>query len=47
MWIAAAIICSVAFLVMVWFVYECITAPLVDEDENVIEDKWGRMGPPS
>jgi hypothetical protein len=42
-WIALTIFCTVVVVLMGWFIYECITAPLVDEDENVIGDKWGRM----
>lgn len=46
MYLVGAIFASFALAFAVWFIWEVITAPLLDEQGNVIEDKWGRMGPP-
>ena len=39
-WAAIATVC---LIFAIWFIYECVTAPLMDDDGNVIDDPHDRM----
>lgn len=38
-----AAVCTLAVIVAAWVVYEAVTAAVLDENGNVVEDRWGRL----
>lgn len=42
-WLALSFVCLLVILFLLWFLFEVITAPLVDEDERVVDDPYRRM----
>lgn len=44
-WLIPAAIAALMLIFALWFVYECWTAPTINEYGRVVADPYGRLGP--